>query len=50
MNTEDTLAAIGDEKKPRERERQGEDRRGCKREMRDCQGTNGNKRIDDKNP
>ena len=50
MNTEDALAAIGDEKMPRERERQGEDRRGRKREMGDCQGIDGNKRIDDKNP
>ena len=50
MNTEDALATIGDEKMPRERERQGEDRRGRKREMGDCQGTDGNKRIDDKNP
>ena len=50
MNTEDALAAIGDEKMPRERERQGEDRRGRKREMGDCQGTDRNKRIDDKNP
>ena len=50
MNTEDALAAIWDEKKPRKRERQGEDQRGRKREMGDCQGTDGNKWIDDKNP
>ena len=35
VNAEDTLAAIGDEEKPREREGKGKDRRGHKRERGD---------------
>ncbi|XP_075674884.1 uncharacterized protein LOC142644090 [Castanea sativa] len=43
MNTEDALAAIRDEEKPKEREEKGEDRRGRKRERGDRQGTDENK-------
>ena len=50
MNAEDALVAITDEEKPNERERKEEDRRGRKRERRDRQGTDGNKRKDDKTP
>ena len=48
MNAEDTLAAIEKVKKPNRKERRGDDRRGWKRERVDRQGTNGNKRKDDK--
>ena len=50
MNTEDTLATIGDEEKPKEREGKGEDRKGCKRARGDRYGTDGNKQRDDKTP
>ena len=48
MNAEDALAAIGNKEKPREREGKGEDWRGRKREKGDRQGTDGNKRRDNK--
>ena len=48
MNSEDALAAIRDEEKPREREGKGEDWRGHKRERGDCQGTDRNKQRDNK--
>ncbi|XP_050266956.1 uncharacterized protein LOC126710486 [Quercus robur] len=50
MNTEDALVIIRDEEKPNERERKEEDRRRRKRKRRDHQGTDGNKRKDDKTP
>ena len=50
MNAEDALAAIEEVKKPNERERKGDDRRGWKREQVDHQSTNKNKRKDDKTP
>ena len=50
VNAEDTLAAIGDEEKPREREGKGKDRRGHKKERGDHQGTDGSKQRDDKTP
>ena len=50
MNVEDTLAIIGDEEKPREKEGKGEDQRGHKRERGDRQGTDGSEQRDDKTP
>ena len=50
MNIENALIAIGDKEKPREGEENGEDQRGRKRERGDHQGTNENKRRDDKTP
>lgn len=47
MNAENTLAVIRDVEKPKEREKTGGDK---KRERGDCQGTNRNKRKDDKTP
>ncbi|XP_075633962.1 uncharacterized protein LOC142606510 [Castanea sativa] len=48
MNAEDALTGIKEVEKPKEREEKGEDRRGQKKERGDCQGTDGNKRKDNK--
>ena len=50
MNAENALAAIRDKEKHRERKGKGEDWKGRKRERGDRQGTDGNKRRDDKTP
>lgn len=50
MNAEDTLAAIGNEDKPIEREGKREDRRGQKRDRGDRQETNEKKWRDKKTP
>ena len=50
MNAKDALAAIRDEEKPNEKERKEEDWKGRKKERGDHQGTDGNKRKDDKTP
>ena len=50
MNAEDTLAAIGNEDKPIEREGKREDRRGRKRDRGDRQETNEKKWRDKKTP
>ena len=50
MNIKDALAAIRDEEKPKRRERKEEDRRGQKREQGHRQGTDRNKRKDNKTP
>ena len=49
-NVEDILAAIEEVEKPNERERKGDDRRGCKKERADRQNTDRNKRKDNKTP
>ena len=50
MNTEDTLAAIEEIEKPKEKERKEDDRRGQKREWIDRLNTDGNRRKDEKTP
>ena len=51
MNAEDALVAIREESMPKERESAREDRKGHKREMKDCQtSSDGNKQRDDKIP
>ena len=51
MNAKVALAAIGEESMPKERESAREDRKGHKREMKDCQtSSDGNKQRDDKIP
>nr|XP_023895515.1 uncharacterized protein LOC112007405 [Quercus suber] len=48
MNAEDALVAIGWENKPKEKEGKREDQKGCKRERRDRQSSDGSKQRDDK--
>ena len=50
MNAKNAVAAIRDKEKPKEGEEKGEDWKGRKRERGDRQGTNKNKRRDDKTP
>ena len=50
MNAKNAVAAIRDDEKPREGEEKGEDLKGRKREKGDRQGTNKNKRRDNKTP
>ena len=50
MNAKDALVEIEGVEKPKEKKKEKEDdQRGRKREQTDCQNTEGNKRIDDKN-
>ena len=50
MKAEDTLAAIRDVERPREKGRKDDDRRGQKRERPDRQTSDGGKRKDDRTP
>ena len=50
MNAEDTLAAIKDVKKPGDKGKKQDERRGQKRERPDRQNYDENKRKDDKGP
>ena len=50
MNAEDALVAIKDVKKPGDKGKKEDERRGQKRECPDCQNNDGNRRKDDKGP
>ena len=50
MNTEDALVAIKDVKKPGDKAKKEDDRRGQKRECPDRRNNDGNRRKDDKGP
>ena len=50
MNAEDALAAIKDVKKPRDKAKKEDERRGQKRERPDRRNNDGNRRRDDKGP
>ena len=50
MNAKDTLAAIKDVEKPRDKAKKEDDRRGQKRECPNRRNNDGNKRKDDKGP